>query len=229
MERNYESQYRDFIEHALPLEFFQRDTIEVAKDLLGKVFVVKGVDGEYAAGMITEVEAYLGVEDKGCHAFGGHRSQRNEAMYRKGGHLYVYLCYGLHHLLNFVTKGENEPEAVLLRAIQPIAGVDVMMKRRKMKKVTPELTAGPARTTQALGITTEYHNGKLLQPPELFVSTYEALSVSPSDIVTTPRIGIAYAGKDALLPLRFYIKDNAYVSKPLFPQYAIRSETEVSS
>lgn len=223
MERMDERQLRNFVSHAIPCEFFQRPTVEVARELLGKTFVVKGMDGEYAAGIITEVEAYLGVEDRGCHAYGGHRSQRNEAMYLPGGHIYVYQCYGFHHLLNFVTSEENEPEAVLLRAIQPITGISAMLRRRKQNRISPALTTGPARTTQALGITTQSHNGRKLEPPELFVSTYKAVRVASADIVTTPRIGIAYAGPDALLPLRFYIKGNAYVSKPLFPKYEIRS------
>ena len=205
------------LKNPLPQSFYLKDdTIAIAKSLLGKVLLVRGEDGIWAGGWITEVEAYNGAQDKACHAYGYKRTQRNQAMFKRGGCAYVYLCYGMYYMLNVVTNEVDEPHAILIRAIEPCWGIEAMMQRRKQKKVSPQLTAGPGRVTQALGITKQ-HNEAPLWGPDIVISAKGALKVE--EVVTTPRIGVHYAKEDALLPYRFYIKNNAFVSKPLYPKY----------
>lgn len=125
----------------LSSSFYQRrDTLQVTKELLGKVLVTN-FNGEKTAGIITEVEAYMGAEDRACHAFGDRRTSRTEPMFGAGGKTYVYLCYGIHHLLNIVTHEENYPHAILIRAANPVEGVEIMLKRRNKKMLTPALTS----------------------------------------------------------------------------------------
>lgn len=195
----------------LPGSFYTRkDVVRIAKDLLGKVLVTE-FEGQHTAGMIVETEAYAGASDKASHAFGNRRTRRTEIMYREGGTAYVYLIYGIHHLFNVVTHLAEIPHAVLIRAIEPLEGIDIMLERRKMETLKPNITAGPGAMSAALGIHTR-HTGYMLHGPEIFIED-RGIKVPARDIVAATRVGVAYAAEDALLPYRFYIKDNKYVSK----------------
>lgn len=192
-----------------PSYYLNEDVVQVAKDLLGKLIVTK-IDGITTSGIITETEAYAGITDKASHAYGGRRTNRTEIMYAKGGVAYVYLCYGIHHLFNVVTNVQDIPHAVLIRAIEPVKGIDAMLQRRKKTKLQPQLTSGPGAMSMALGIHTS-HTGLSLGKG---IITIHDEGVSVEDIVATTRIGVDYAKEDALLPYRFYIASNKYISKP---------------
>jgi DNA-3-methyladenine glycosylase len=186
------------------------DVVHIAKALLGKVLVTR-FDGVLTSGIIVETEAYAGVTDKASHAYGGRNTARTSVMYMQGGVSYVYLCYGIHHLFNVVTNVEGIPHAVLIRAIEPLEGIDAMLLRRKLDKVKPSLTAGPGAMSQALGITTK-HTAIFLQSPELHIED-RGIIVGNDDIVASTRVGVAYAAEDALLPYRYSLKGNPYVSR----------------
>lgn len=194
----------------LPEEFYTRkNVVKIAKDLLGKVLVTD-FDGRRTSGIIVETEAYEGIGDKASHAYAGRRTNRTEIMYNKGGVAYVYLCYGIHHLFNVVTNTEDIPHAVLIRAIEPIDGIDIMLARRNKTKLTPQLTAGPGALSRALGIDTGLSGISLNS--KIFIED-RGITVRPADILEGTRVGVAYAAEDALLPYRFSIKGNPYVSK----------------
>lgn len=193
-----------------PEYFYSSDVVHLSKNLIGKKLYTN-FNGQLTSGIITETEAYNGRTDKACHAFGGLRTKRTETIYQQGGIAYVYLCYGIHHLLNFVTNQEGLADAILIRAIEPIDGIEIMMQRRKKQKLDKTLTSGPGTLSQALGITTK-NNGILLNSENLWL-TEAASPVREEDIETTTRIGIDYAGEDALLPWRFYLKTSKFVSK----------------
>jgi DNA-3-methyladenine glycosylase len=190
--------------------FYQRkDVVKIARELLGKVLFTN-VNGIVTAGMIVETEAYSWKE-KGCHAYGSKRTARNSVMFEKGGFTYVYLCYGMHYLFNIVTNEPGIPEAVLIRAVEPVQGVDEMLLRRGKLKNKLHLTSGPGKLTKALGIDRKL-NGKFLLGDEVWVENHKT-KVTSQNIVASPRIGIDYAGDDALLPWRFTLKGNEWVSK----------------
>lgn len=194
----------------LPSSFYQRnDVTQIAKELLGKILITT-IDNQTTSGIIVETEAYAGAIDKASHAFGNRRTNRTEIMYREGGVAYVYLCYGIHHLFNVVTNVEDTPHAVLIRAVEPLLGVDVMMQRRRKEKISFTLTAGPGALSEALGIKT-IHSGLNLQAPP--ISILDDRLILPKDIVSATRVGVAYAAEDALLPYRYFIKGNKWVSK----------------
>ncbi len=196
----------------LPENFYQRNDVTIiSKELLGK-FLISDIDGIVTGGMITEVEAYNGISDKASHAFGGRRTNRTETMYGKGGICYVYLCYGIHHLFNVVTNKINIPHAVLIRAIEPIIGIDEMLKRRKKINIQPTLTSGPGSMSSSLGIKTS-DSGSDLCGNRIYIED-RGINISDSKIISTKRVGVDYAGKDALLKYRFYIKGNKFISKP---------------
>lgn len=195
----------------LPESFYSRkDVVKIAQELLGKVLVTE-FDGVHTAGMITETEAYAGAIDKASHAFGNRRTRRTEVMYNHGGVAYVYLCYGIHHLFNVVTNLQDVPHAILIRAVEPLEGIQFMLKRREKDILQPSLTAGPGAMSMALGIHSS-NTGLSLQGPEIFIED-RGIKINKKDIVTATRVGVAYAQDDAYLPYRFYIKDNKYVSK----------------
>ena len=189
--------------------YLQEDVLQVAKDLLGKVLVTK-TDGEITSGRIVETEAYAGIIDKASHAWNGRRTNRTEIMYAKGGTAYVYLCYGIHHLFNVVTNKIDIPHAILIRAVEPIKGIDIMLKRTKKSKADFSLTRGPGNVSKALGIFTK-HSGTSLLSDEIFIVD-DGYKLNKKQLLSTPRIGVDYAAEDALLPYRFIIKDNPYVS-----------------
>jgi DNA-3-methyladenine glycosylase len=197
----------------LPVSFYQReDILEIAKELVGKVLVTNW-NGKVTSGRIVELEAYNGIIDRASHAFGGRRTNRTEIMYAQGGVAYVYLCYGIHHLFNVVTHSKDVPHAILIRAIEPIEGIAEMLVRTRKKKADYTLTKGPGNVAKALGIATA-HSGYSLRSKELFIAD-DGFVVAPKQLRFTARIGVDYAGDDALLPYRFYLKDNLYVSGKL--------------
>lgn len=199
------------LDMVLPESFYERaDVVKIAKELLGKVLVTN-FDGELTSGMIVETEAYAGEADRASHAYSGRRTKRTEVMYMHGGNAYVYLCYGIHHLFNVVTNVRDTPHAVLIRAVEPLEGIDIMLERRGKDKLQPTLTAGPGAMSVALGIHT-WHTGLSLQGPEIFIED-RGIKVPNKNIVAGTRVGVAYALHDALRPYRFSIKGNPYVSK----------------
>ena len=194
----------------LQLDFYRRDNVlQVAEELMGKILVTKK-DGITTSGRIVECEAYAGVADKASHAFGGRRTNRNEVMYGKAGVAYVYLCYGIHHLFNVVTNVENTPHAVLIRSLAPLKGVADMLLRTGKMQLDNSLTRGPGNVSKALGIYTT-DSGTLLTGKDIFLADDDFV-YPKNEILTSPRIGVDYAGADALLPYRFYIKGNPFVS-----------------
>jgi DNA-3-methyladenine glycosylase len=197
----------------LPMSYYQRDTVQVAKDLLGKQLVHK-VGRKRLAGIIVETEAYTGIEDAACHAFGGRRSEKNESLYLEGGHAYIYFIYGMYYCLNVVTESHGCPEAVLIRGIEPTEGIDVMMENRGRKttiKKPQELSNGPGKLCTALDLDRR-QDGLPLVSKELFIEDV-GLDMPDRKIVKASRIGVDYAGEAASWPLRFYIRDNPYVSR----------------
>jgi len=191
-------------------EFYKRkDVAKIAKELLGKILVTNW-DGVVTSGRIVECEAYEGVIDKASHASGGRRTRRNEIMYGEGGYAYVYLCYGIHHLFNVVTNFHEVPHAILIRALDPIEGVREMLLRTSKKKLDDTLTRGPGNVSKALGIFTR-HSGISLSDDQIYIAD-DGGTFNKKEIAASPRIGVDYAGEDALLPYRFYVKGNPYVS-----------------
>lgn len=193
----------------LDYSFYQNPDVEdVAQKLLGKVLVTQ-FNGILTSGKIVETEAYAGPQDKASHAYNGRRTKRTEIMYREGGTAYVYFIYGMYALFNVVTNVKDIPHAVLIRAIEPVDGIENMIRRRKLKDVKHNLCAGPGLLTQALGITTK-HSGLSLIKSNIRI---EDRNIKISDISSGPRINVDYAGDDALLHRRFWIKQNPWVSK----------------
>ncbi|CAN5139194.1 DNA-3-methyladenine glycosylase [soil metagenome] len=185
-----------------------RDVVKIAKDLLGKALFTR-FNNRIIGGIIVETEAYS-YKERGCHAYQGKKTMRNEVMFRHGGHAYVYLCYGIHNLFNVVTNEEDQADAVLIRALEPVKGIEWMKKYSKTDS-EKRITSGPGKLTKALGIDRS-HNASLLWSKHLWLEDL-GTKVPKSDIISSPRIGIDYAGEDALLPWRFTIKGNAWISK----------------
>ena len=194
----------------LPLSFYARkDVVSISKDLIGKI-IVTNFDGIITSGRIVETEAYIAFTDKASHSFSGKRTPRNEHMYSAAGTAYVYICYGMHQMLNIVTNENNIPDAILLRAVEPLQGIDQMLKRRGKKESDKTLTQGPGNVGKALGIS-KLHSGFSLLGNEIYL-TEDQFKISLEQIGKSPRIGVESAGKDAKLPYRFYVKGNPYVS-----------------
>jgi len=194
----------------LDTSFYGRDdVIRIARELLGKILVTN-FDNTLTAARIVETEAYNGVVDKASHAYNGRRTNRTEIMYKQGGKAYVYLCYGIHHLFNVVTNEQDAPHAILIRAAEPVYGTDSMLDRTRKSKLDFTVTKGPGNVSKALGISTK-HTGVDLLGNEMFI-VGDGLKLKRSEIIASPRIGVDYAAEDALLPYRFYIKDNPFVS-----------------
>ncbi len=190
----------------LKSDFYLRDNVvEVARDLLGKKLVTQ-FNGLYTSGIITETEAYNGVVDKASHAYGNRRTGRTEVMYQNGGIAYVYLCYGIHSLFNVVTNRNEIPHAVLIRSIRPEDGLDVMSQR--VGKVRSQLDGvGPGKVTKLLGITFRNNKEDLVKSSVMWIEDI-GVKIPENDIISSARIGVEYAKEDALLPYRFFIKDN---------------------
>ncbi len=197
----------------LPRQWYlDDDVVRMARALLGK-YLVTEFDGRRTAGRIVETEAYRGPDDRASHAWGGRRTPRTEVMYWQGGTAYVYLCYGIHHLFNVVTGPEGLAHAVLVRALEPAEGLDVMLRRRGMSRPEPRLTAGPGTLTQALGIRTTHTGTDLTAPDSPIWIEDRGDRIAEADIVATTRIGVDYAGPCAQRPWRFYVKGSRWVSR----------------
>ena len=190
----------------LPAEFYTRtDVVQIARELLGKVLYTS-FNNEITAGIIIETEAYAGAIDKASHAYNNRRTARTEIMYREGGCAYVYLCYGIHSLFNIVTSVKDDPHAVLIRGIEPLYGIEIMKSRKWKNILHTNDGIGPGNITKLLGIKVE-HSGLTLcnnsnVEKRIWVKD-EGIQVLDSDVKTSPRIGVDYAGEDAKLPYRF--------------------------
>ncbi|HEX7722382.1 MAG TPA: DNA-3-methyladenine glycosylase [Pyrinomonadaceae bacterium] len=194
----------------LPREFYTRaDVLEVARDLLGKKLVVPARSGARVAGFIVETESYRGPEDRASHAWNGRRTNRTETMFGIGGTAYVYFVYGMYHQFNVVTNVEGVPHAILVRALEPAEGLDLMRRRRRGRSEY-DLTSGPGRLCLAMGIDRGLDKADLLGRR---VWIEEGVSISPRQIARGPRVGIDYAERWVTKPWRFWIKDNPFVSK----------------
>jgi DNA-3-methyladenine glycosylase len=194
----------------LPMAFYDRAHVTlIAKELLGKLLTTN-FNGVITSGRIVETEAYNGAVDKASHAYGNRRTNRTEVMFGKPGTAYVYLCYGIHHLFNVVTNREEIPHAILIRAVEPILGIDVMQLRTKKQMLDNTLTRGPGNVSKALGIFT-YHSGMNLIDSDIRIVD-DGFRYRKKEIAVTTRIGVDYAGPDALLPYRYIVKNNPYVS-----------------
>lgn len=191
--------------------FYERgNVVQIAKELLGKSLFTN-INGRLAGGIITEVEAYSGTNDKACHANNGKRTARTEVMFGRAGHTYVYLCYGIHHMLNVVTNVEGLADAVLIRAFEPIEGINTMQVRRNKLILNKSLSSGPGSVGQALGLQYKKHDGIDLLGDTIWIEDSRVLN--EDDIFATTRIGVDYAGEDALKPWRFYIRNNKWISR----------------
>jgi DNA-3-methyladenine glycosylase len=196
----------------LPQSFyFSNNVVQLSKSLIGK-YLFTCIDGIVTGGYIVETEAYNGIIDRASHAYGNKQTPRTKTMFLKGGIAYVYLCYGIHEMFNVVTSVEGQPHAILIRAIQPTEGIETMLQRKNMTSLKPNVTRGPGSVARALGISRAI-NAISLQSDTLWIED-RGLTFPDVSIVAAPRIGVDYAGNDALLPYRFYVKGNPYVSKP---------------
>jgi DNA-3-methyladenine glycosylase len=193
----------------LQRSFYQQDALTVAKQLLGKILVHESKEGT-TAGRIVETEAYLGPEDRAAHSSEGRRTARNEVMFGQKGHAYVYFIYGLYYCFN-ITAGNvpGKPEAVLVRAIEPVEGEEIMAKRRGAKVKASNLTNGPSKLCMAMEISKTQNKTGLTAPP-LYIE--DAALVAQKNIVKTNRVGVDYSGTWKNKPWRFYIKENKYIS-----------------
>ncbi|WP_162051606.1 DNA-3-methyladenine glycosylase [Pontibacter pamirensis] len=195
----------------LKKSFYTRpDVVELAQELIGK-HLYTNVDGIMTGGMIVETEAYSGENDQACHAHLSRRTQRTEIMYHEGGVAYVYLVYGIYHLFNIITNKKDKADAVLVRAIEPEIGVEEMLLRRNMAAIKPNLTAGPGVLSIAMGINKKLY-GADLTGNTIWLEDKD-IRFPSEEIAAGPRIGIDYAGEDASLPWRFWVKGNKWVSK----------------
>ncbi|WCT10301.1 DNA-3-methyladenine glycosylase [Mucilaginibacter jinjuensis] len=191
--------------------YLDTDVVKLSRDLIGK-YLFSRLDGVVTGGYIVETEAYNGVIDKASHAYGNRLTPRTQTMFMQGGVAYVYLCYGIHEMLNIVTSVEGQPHAILIRAINPTIGLDIMQYRRNMAVIKPNITMGPGSVAKALGVSRKI-NGISLQSDTLWLED-QGLTFTDDEVAAMPRVGVDYAGDDALLPYRFYVKGNNYVSKP---------------
>jgi len=190
--------------------FYARaNVLRIARELLGKVLVTE-FDGHRSSGRIVEVEAYNGEVDRASHAYSGRRTRRTEVMYREGGTAYVYLVYGIHHLFNVVTNKRDIPHAILVRALEPLEGIPLMLKRTGKVRLDHSLTRGPGNLSKAMGLAT-LHTGYSLYEEVIYIGD-DGYRPRKNEIIASPRIGVDYAGEDAALPYRLYVKGNPFVS-----------------
>ncbi|MEO9146316.1 MAG: DNA-3-methyladenine glycosylase [Ginsengibacter sp.] len=194
----------------IPLSFYNRkDVVTIARELLGKI-IVTNVNGQITSGRIVETEAYIGITDKASHSYGGRRTARNEYMYSVPATAYVYICYGMHQMFNIVTNQKDIPDAILIRAIEPLQGIDIMVKRTGKKAADKTITRGPGNVGKALGIF-KHHSGLFLLGNEIYLlDDHYTIPLEKTGI--SKRIGVESAGADGLLPYRFYVKGNKFVS-----------------
>ena len=194
----------------LLLNFYKRkDVVAIAKDLLGKI-VVTNFDEKITSGRIVETEAYIGFTDKASHSYEGRRTAKNEHMYAHPGTAYVYICYGMHQMFNIVTNKKNIPDAVLVRAVEPLKGIDIMLQRTGKQKLDFTLTKGPGNVGKALGIFKKY-SGLYLRDDEIYLAD-DGFTLKENEIGISKRIGVESAFPDSELPYRFYVRGNKFVS-----------------
>lgn len=192
--------------------FFRRDPVTVARALLGQR-LVRVYEGVRLAGIIVETEAYLGPADRAAHTFSGRRTARNASMWRDGGHLYVYFTYGMHHCANVVAGVQDQPVAVLLRALEPTESLDVMRRLRRCTRDT-DLCSGPGKLCQAMALGRGDDGTDLVTSESLYIEQVRRRAMSRTCIACLPRVGVAYAGEWALKPLRFCVRGSGHVSAP---------------
>lgn len=190
----------------LPQDFYFEPTPEVAQNLLGKVLHFRPDKETYFKGRIIETEAYLGITDQAAHTFGNRKTARTQFMYMDGGHSYVYLIYGMYHCLNFVTQKEGDPQAVLIRALEPIPKPEGRPKKKDLH------TNGPGKLCRAFGITKEQNGLRLWKKTSTLWVEDDGTKPKAHPIIKTPRIGVDYAGEAAKWKLRYYWKDSPWVS-----------------
>lgn len=197
----------------LPESFYHRhDILQVSKDLLGKK-LVSSIGGRQTSGMIVETEAYRAPDDKASHAYGDKLTERTKTMFAPAGTVYVYICYGIHHLFNVVTADEGMAHVILVRAVEPLSGLEHMSVRRKMEAHKKEMCNGPGKFTRAMGITKALNNNSLLHKKEgLWIEDH--IEILAKDIIEGPRVGMATAEECSNWPWRFRIKNNQWTSKP---------------
>lgn len=190
--------------------FYKHNSVlDIARELLGKVMVTQ-IGEVTTSARIVETEAYSYTE-RACHAYDNKYTKRTRVMFSEGGTSYVYLCYGIHKLFNIVTNEEGVAEAVLIRAVEPDQGVSHMLSRRNFSKIDYSLTSGPGKLTKALGIDMQ-HNELDLTKDQVWLED-DGHKIEPQNVSVSARIGVGYAGEDARLPWRFFVRDNRYVSK----------------
>lgn len=196
----------------LPLSFYQRDdAVLVARELIGK-HLYTCIDGMLTGGMIVETEAYQGPEDRGSHAFNHRRTPRNEMMFSAGGVVYMYICYGIHDMLNVVTGSDGSSHAVLIRAVEPLQGIELMRERRGVFNDDKRLCRGPGALSKALGLV-KAHNGIFLMEDTIWIEDQNN-AIPQNNIVASARVGMNFEGPYKDIPWRFYIRKSPYVSKP---------------
>ncbi len=196
----------------LPVSFYRReDTVLIARQLLGK-YLFTAIDGLLCSGLIVETEAYLGPDDMGSHAYNNRRTLRNEMMYAAGGVVYMYICYGIHDMLNVVTGPESSSHAVLIRALEPITGIEIMRQRRDLFNNDRRLCQGPGALAKAMGVN-KLHNGISLQDGEIWIED-GSMIIHEQQIVASARVGMNIPEPYKSIPWRFYIKENRFVSRP---------------
>jgi DNA-3-methyladenine glycosylase len=184
-------------------------TLELAKRLLGMELIHKNQQG-LTSGIIVETEAYLGPEDRAAHSFGNRRTPRTEVMFHEAGTIYTYFIYGMHVCFNIVSGPVDKPEAILIRAIDPVKGIEIMKERRGKVKKEVQLTNGPGKLSKSMGFTLE-HSGQKMNM--CGISIKEKMTIQPHEIDSGPRVGIQYAEEAVYFPYRFWIKNNPYVSR----------------
>ena len=202
---------KSFTAVKLDKSFYLQDASVLARKLLGKILVLKpNKSSNVLAGRIVETEAYLGVDDAASHSYKGRVTPRNRIMYEDGGLIYVYLIYGMYFCFNIIANKKNIPQAVFIRALQPLQGIDIMRKNNRKAKSDHTLTNGPCRWTASFGIDKSFLGKKIYSNRTYLLSRKD---IKNKFIVKAKRIGIDYAKEAKDLPLRFYIKDNPFVSR----------------
>lgn len=194
--------------------FLREDVVAISRDLIGMILCTR-MNGVVTAGRIVETEAYGGITDRASHAWGGRLTERTETMYRAGGVCYIYLCYGIHHLFNVVTGPKGRPDAVLIRALEPVSGIETMLQRRGLDRVQRRVAGGPGLVTQSLGLTTKQDGLSLIHSKKIWLETYETkekVQEGDHNIIASPRVGVDYAGEDAARPWRFRLKGSPFTS-----------------
>lgn len=196
--------------------YLDNDILQLAEFFLGKI-IISNINDQRTVARIVETEAYRAPDDKGSHAFKDKRTERTKTMFQRGGVAYVYLCYGLHNMLNIVSGNENEAHAILIRAVEPVEGKEIMINRRNGIS-DYRLTNGPGKLCQALGISRS-HDSIMLYDHQSALCIAHDMNIPGSQIIRSPRVGIAYAEECAHWPWRYRVKNNPWTSKPDVVKY----------